>query len=252
MEEVNGREAYERLQKLLLEKKDKLRVMERQIDIDIQMAYFRKTSEVKENLPALSEILEASDKLFDPEVDIETKRTLLNQLASFEEVKCFRVLEKYMKDPDKALENWSYLAYQESLMTMESSLSEEDTVYISSGLGGKGSKLRYFVVMMSELREKELSQPEQTLILKEVKYQFDKNDTEFEEHTFYNAYFMFSCLIPIDVSIADLFEEIIANVNELGQVLSENFLITNVRRMSIDEVEEFIEKKIEEAHDEDE
>lgn len=252
MEEVNGRKAYEKLQKLLLEKKDKLRVMERQIDIDLQMAYFKKASDIKEKLPPLEQIINDSDKLFTPDFDIETKRNLLNQLASYEDVKCFRILEKYMKEPDATLANWSYLAYQESLMTMESSLSEEDTVYISSGLGGKGAKLRYFVVMMSQGRILPFDDSEKQLILKEIDYLFNRNSVEIEKCDFNDVYCSYTCLIPIDVSIAELFEQLIVNVNEFKNILSDNFLITNVRKMNMEEVVDFIEKKLEGKDNEDE
>jgi predicted Zn-dependent protease len=40
MNELQGDEAYEQLQKLLKEKHDNFRVMERQVNIDVQMAYF--------------------------------------------------------------------------------------------------------------------------------------------------------------------------------------------------------------------
>lgn len=252
MKEITGQEAYEKLQQMLEDKKDKLRVMERQIDIEVQMTYFEKASEVKSDLPKLEDALSKANQLFDSEVNIETKRRLLNVLASFEEVKCFRLLEKYMKKPDKQLSDWSYLAYQESLMMMESSLTDEDMIYISSGLGGKGNKLRYFVVMMTEDKKRSFQVKEQALILKEIKYQFEKFNTEFEEHNFYNAYFMFSCLIPIDISIANLFHGFIEQINEFGEIISDNFLITNVKRMSVDEIEEFIEKRLEETNEDEE
>ncbi len=252
MKAINGQEAYEKLQKLLIDKKDKLRIMERQVDIDVQMTYFEKGTKTKTDLPDLEHVLSRADDLYDKDVDLETKQSLLNQLACFEEVKCFRILEKYMKQPDKQLNDWSYLAYQESLMLIESSLTDEDMVYISSGLGGKDNKLRYFVVIMTDDKSRAFSPQEQRLILKEIKYQFDKYETEFETHNFYNAYFMFSCLIPIDVSIADLFHGFIELINEFGAVLSDNFLITNVKRMSVDEVEAFIEKRLEKTDYDDE
>jgi len=247
MKEISGQEAYEKLQKLLVDKKDKLRIMERQVDIEVQMSYFEKSTQTKKELPDVEQVLNRADELYNPDTDIETKRKLLNQLASFEEVKCFRILEKYMKKPDKQLADWAYLAYQESLMSIESSLTDEDMVYISSGLGGKDNKLRYFAVMMTDDITRTFSKQEQSLILKEIKYQFDKSDAEFEEHNFYNAYFMFSCLIPIDISIGALFHDAIEQINEFGAVLSDRFLITNVKRMSVDEVEEFIEKRLEEG-----
>ncbi|MEA1872812.1 MAG: hypothetical protein U9N51_00060 [Bacteroidota bacterium] len=252
MKEISGQEAYEKLQKLLVDKKDKLRIMERQVDIEVQMSYFEKSTQIKKDLPDLEQVLDRADDLLKPDVEIETKRSLLNQLASFEEVKCFRILEKYMKKPNKQLSDWSYLAYQESLMSIESSLTDEDMVYISSGLGGKENKLRYFAVIMTDDKSRVFSKQEQGLILKEIKYQFDKHNTEFEEHNFYNAYFMFSCLIPIDISIGELFHGVIEQVNEFGDVLSDSFLITNVKRMSVDEVEEFVEKRLEEGDTENE
>jgi hypothetical protein len=245
MNEISGQRAYEQLQKLLIDKKDKLRIMERQINLDIQMAYFEKAAKSKKELPDVETLLLNAQQLFNPIIDIETKRTLLHHLASIEDVRCFRILEKYMKKPDVNLADWAYLAYQESLMMMESALTEEDLVYISSGLGGKGSKLRYFVVMLSENMKDAFSNPQQSLILKEVIFHFNKVDAEFEEHSFHEAYFMFSCLIPIDIHIPELFNSVLKQINELGGILNEHFLITNVKRLSIDEVEELIEKRLE-------
>ena len=247
MKELNGQEAYEQLQKLLGDKKNSLRVMERQVDIEIQMAYFEKSKEIKSKLPDLDVALIDSEALFDEDAHIETKRKVLNMLAAFEDVKCFRILEKYQENPDKALNDWSYLAYQESLMKMESSLSDEERVYISSGLGGRGDMLRYFVVMLSNDFVREFKPNEQELIVNELKYQFKRQNAELEEYNFYSSYLMFTCLISINVGISDLFNETVKQVNEFGSVLHDSFLITNVKKMTVEEVEELVNKKIAET-----
>ncbi len=41
------------------------------------------------------------------------------------------------------------LAFQENKMLLESSLLDENQILISTGLGGKGMKLRYFTVMQT-------------------------------------------------------------------------------------------------------
>lgn len=245
MEELDGRKAYEQLQKLLNEKGKSLHVMERQVDIEVQMSYLKYSVEVKKNLPDVENVIDDSESLTSDDVDLEKKKLILSKLASFENVKTFRILETYMKNPSSDLTDWSYLAYQESLMLLESSLMDEERVFISSGMGGKGNKLRYFVVFMSNDMKRKFREEEQHLIFNELKYQFEKNNAELEENAFHLSYFMFSCLVPIEENITDLFSNITAEVNQFGEVLHEKFLVTNVKKLEISEIDKFIKNKIE-------
>jgi hypothetical protein len=111
-------------------------------------------------------------------------------------------------------------------------------------MGGKENKLRYFVVFMSNDMKREFREEEQQLIFNELKYQFEKSNAELEENSFHLSYFMFSCLIPIEENIADLFSNITSEVNQFGKVLHEKFLVTNVKKLEISEIDKFIEDKI--------
>jgi hypothetical protein len=244
MEELDGRKAYEQLQKLLNEKGKSLHVMERQVDIDVQMTYMKHSLKAKKNLPEIESVIEDSKNLSNDDIDLEEKKLLLSKLASFGNVKTFRILEAYMKNPSADLNEWSYMAYQESLTLLESSLMNEERVSISSGMGGKENKLRYFVVFMSNDMKREFREEEQQLIFNELKYQFEKSNAELEENSFHLSYFMFSCLIPIEENIADLFSNITSEVNQFGKVLHEKFLVTNVKKLEISEIDKFIEDKI--------
>jgi hypothetical protein len=251
MDEFEGHEAYEKLQQLLKEKRDNFRVMERQVDIDVQMKYFDAAKSTKENLPDAEEVFEQAEKhLNNPESDIESKKKALNQLASLEDVKAFRTIETYLKSPEEKLEDWAYMAYQESLMLMESAFSDEEKVFISSGMGGKGDKLRYFVVFLHGDLDSEYSDVQKTLIRKELSYQFEKENAELENNEFQKSYFLFTCLIPVQTNISALFKNIISEINQFGNVLSENFLVTNVKRLTVEEVDQFIEAKMKDALDE--
>ncbi|MFP4664836.1 MAG: hypothetical protein ACLFM1_10455 [Bacteroidales bacterium] len=250
MNELEGNNAYEKLQQLLKEKRDNFRVMEKQVDIDVQMKYFDAAKDIKENLPDAETVLsEAREKLNDPDTDTEEKKRLLSQLASLEDVKAFRMIEAWLENPDEELADWAYLAYQESLMLMESAFSDEEKVFISSGMGGKENKLRYFVVFLHGELDSAFSESQKNLIKKELSYQFEKEDAELEENEFQKAYFMFSCLIPIKTNITTMFKKVISEINQFGNILSDNFLVTNVKKLSVEEIDQFIDSEMQKALD---
>jgi hypothetical protein len=62
-------------------------------------------------------------------------------------------LKNSMKMRRISLKDWAALSLQESRMTLESSLLDENQVIISTGLGGKAKKLRYFAVIAAKRRE---------------------------------------------------------------------------------------------------
>ncbi|MFO7880220.1 MAG: hypothetical protein ACQES0_09640 [Bacteroidota bacterium] len=251
MNELEGNNAYEKLQQLLKEKRDNFRVMEKQVDIDVQMKYFDAAKDIKENLPDAETVLsEAREKLNDPDTDTEEKKRILSQLASLEDVKAFRMIEAWLENPDEELADWAYLAYQESLMLMESAFSDEEKVFISSGMGGKDNKLRYFVVFLHGELDSGFNESQKSLIKKELSYQFEKEDAELEENEFQKAYFMFSCLIPIKTNITTMFKKIIGEINQFGNILSDNFLVTNVKKLSVEEIDQFIDREMQQALDE--
>ncbi len=250
MNELQGDEAYEQLQKLLKEKHDNFRVMERQVNIDVQMAYFDAAKKIKEHLPKADVVLENVGKLYDDNVDVEEKKTLLNQLASLDDVKAFREIETFNEKAGENLGDWANMAYQESLIVMESAFSDEEKEFVSSGMGGKGDKLRYFVTFLHADLFEEFTDLQKNLIRKEVKYQFDKVNAELEDEDILGQYFMFTCLIPLEANISVLFRDIIDEINQFGYVLGENFLVTNVKRLSYEEVDKFIKEKMNDTFDE--
>jgi hypothetical protein len=250
MNEIQGEEAYEQLQKLLKEKRDNFRVMEKQVDIDVQMAYFDAAKKIKKKLPEADTILKNAKKLYDPDVEIEEKKIVLNQLASLENVKSFREIEAFSEKAGDELDDWATMAYQESLMLMESAFSDEEKVFVSSGMGGKGNKLRYFATFLHSDLFEDFTDLQMNLIRKEVKYHFDKAGAEIEEESFKNHYFMITCLIPIDINITILFRDIVNEVNQFGFVLAENFLVTNVKKLSYKEVDDFVKDRMRKVQDE--
>ena len=136
------------IQNVLNKKSIGFNVLEAQIDVEKQMEYFEYVKKLKKN-EVSDDILEQKDILFNPETDIEEKKRMLCELALLEDVKAYRTIEKYLENTDEELKDWAQLAYNESRMILESALLDENQIFISTGLGGKGQKLRSSVHWIS-------------------------------------------------------------------------------------------------------
>ncbi|NOZ45877.1 MAG: hypothetical protein GXO79_03755, partial [Chlorobi bacterium] len=149
MEINEGENIFDKLRELASQLDGNFNILENVIDVNVQMEYFKYSRNVKKDIDAKS-ILSKINNLFNENISISDKKHLLSQLASLDDVKAFRAIEKYMKNSDELLHDWALMAYQESKMLLESSLLDESQVFISTGLGGKGTKLRYFIVLFSK------------------------------------------------------------------------------------------------------
>ena len=265
---------YEKIQEIIGNLPGNFSILEEQIDIETQMEYFEFSKSDKKEINA-EEILKRKNELFSEDISLEDKKTLLVQLASIDNVEAYRFIEKFVKkaDIDNAfasrpsptfptdgagqvgtgqavqdrssikndIHKWAVLALQESRMLLESSLLDENQVFISTGLGGKGSKLRYFIVLLSNTNN-EFSEVHRKIIKSEFEFILKNYDAEVEKINFKHNFSTILCLIPLNISIQNVFEEIIKECNQYGNFLKSNFIVTNVKILSVKEISEFLEK----------
>ncbi len=239
MEEDN---IYKKIQEAISSLPENFSVLEEQIDVELQMEYFNYGRDLKTSFsPGI--ILQHQTDLFDPAVPLDEKKNLLVLLASQERVEAFRTIEKYAKNPDPELRAWSILALQESRMVIQSSLMDEQQVYISTGLGGRGQKLRYFVVMIGRENDMDYTPVQQKLLKNELEFAISKIDGELEEMSFQKNLAIAVMLLPVKSDIQGFFVNVINECNQYGDFVRQDIIITNVKRMSIDEIKLFVNRK---------
>jgi hypothetical protein len=239
MEEDN---IYKRIQEAISSLPENFSVLEEQIDIELQMEYFNYGRDIKTGFsPEM--ILQHQADLFDLSVPLDEKKNLLVLLASQEKVEAFRTIEKYAKNPDPELRAWSILAMQESRMVIQSSLMDEQQVYISTGLGGRGQKLRYFVVLIGRNDKEDYSPVQRKLVKNELEFAVNKNDGELEEMTFRKNLAIAVMLLPVKSDIQRVFSSVINECNQYGDFIRQDIIITNVKRLSISEITQFVNRK---------
>jgi len=226
---------------------DKFNIFEGTIDTETQTEYFDYVINKRKDLNE-DEIIKQKDEIFDKELDIESKKHLIANLASIPEVEVFRTLEKYAQNPDEELKFWIEIALQENKAFLKSDLLDEKQIFISTGLGGEENKLRYFIVLISNNQE-DFSDVQKRIISSEIQYFFKNNPSKLENVEFGKYFVTILTLFPLDANVQNIFSKIISEVNELGNFMSENFIISNVKALNLDETEELITKLLKKEED---
>ena len=225
-----------------------INIIEEQIDVDVQMKYFELGKSIKKSLKE-EDIEDYAVQLFDESTDEEEKKRILIMLAGIPHVKAFRQIEAFTEKVNGELTDWSRFALQQSKALIENDLLDKNSIFITSGLGGKNGKLRYFIALFAD--SKEIFKDFQHKIIKnETEGLFIENNIEIEEIQIINNFVRITALIPLQVLIPDLFRRLIDNMNEFGNFMSFNFLINNVKIMTPDEIHDFLEKEREKRKDE--
>jgi len=230
---------FDKIQEMLGKLPEKLNILQEQIDINLQMEYFKAAQKNREK--PVKNIIGKKDLLFTGELTKAEKKWLLLQLASIDNVEEFRTIERFVKEGDPELREWAVLAFQESRMIIESSLLDENQVFISTGLGGKGSKLRYFIVLLSK-NNQDFSEMQCKIIQSEFNFVFKQSDAELEKIDFLGQITTLLAIIPINVPIKDILTRAVDECNQFGNFIRDDFIVTNVKVLSINEIYDFLKK----------
>lgn len=232
---------YRKIQEALEKIPENFNVLEEQIDVQLQMEYFKFARKFRKG-KEVNRLTAQKSRLFDSEVTPLVKKKILVSLASSVEVESFRTIEKYLLDPDPGLKDWAILALQESRMLLQSSLLDEQQIFISTGLGGKGQKLRYFVVFLNN-EGKELTGMQKKLLRDELIFIVEKNEGEVEEFTEMMDYSSAVVILPLKAALKDIFRGIIDECNQYGNFLQDDMVITNVKRLNPVEIVEILNQQ---------
>lgn len=228
---------FEKIQELLGNFKGSYSVLQEQVDIDVQLEYFE-SSKKHRKLKSKKDPLFLIDKLNSSE-DLDQKKNILIQLASVDQVEAYRAIEMYQKNPDPELKDWATLAMQESRVLLESSFLDENQVLISTGLGGKGAKLRYFVVLIAK-KGVNFEDLHRKIIDNELNFIFHKYQSDLEEIQFTERFATVKALIPLNVSLNSIFNEVVDECNQFGDFLHSNVIVTNVKVLTFDEISDYL------------
>lgn len=240
---------YQNIQKALSDLPENFSILEEQIDVGIQMKYFEyvKTAREKENTEIY---FNNREELFDENVEESRKKEILTAIAAYNDVKAYRTLEQFVEKSEGEIKQWGILALQESRMLMHNSLLDEQQVFISTGLGGKGKKLRYFIVFIGQDENKMLTSTQQKLVKEELIFELKKHEGEFESMDFSEGFASSLVMLPITTAIQKVFQNVVEECNQYGGFLKKDVIITNVKIMSRSEIIQLVQENSKDKSDE--
>ena len=231
---------YEKIQEILGGNPGSLKILEQQIDIDLQVEYHECSRKVREDVEE-QWAMDQAKYLNEPGYSLQVKKEILARLATIDRVECYRIIEAYLDSPEKGLGDWSLLALNESRMQLESKILDENQVFISTGLGGKNHKLRYFMVLVTRTHL-DLSPTQQKVITNEFDFILQKYDAELEKISFSEYMASIVLLLPMNHSLKVVFQQAIDECNKYGDFLKDDFIVTNVKTLSFEEIKDYLER----------
>ena len=227
------------IQKFLENIPDKFDILEEGISLETQKEYIDHSHTFDRGELSEKETIGLGKILFHPKVPLEGKKKALALLAHLGTIVAFRQIEKYHNGPDKELKQWAALALQECKMFLSSSLLDENTGFISTGLGGLKNRLRYYFLILTSTgkpftkTQKDVIKNEFPIVCKDLNSVLETVDPA-------DTYVGVTVLIPMDVAIGTLVESGINKCNELGDFVFEHYYVTNHNIPDKSEIDDII------------
>ncbi len=215
----------------------KIKVLEAQIDVDLQISYYEISQKFRNDKSKIRDFEVLKNILNDENTLIEEKKAILAEMANIADVKAYREIEKLSETAGDELKDWVYLALNESRMSVESFLLDEEQIIVSSGLGGKGDKLRYFAVFSTQ-GEEDFTEVQKKIVEKELNFTFEKHDGLIENVQFHENFCMVTALLPIVATMEEIIPAVINDCNQLGEFVSYNIIISNTDILTVEQVKE--------------
>jgi len=226
---------YQNIQKAFENLPENYSILEEQIEIEIQMKYYEFSKKLSEK-DISNECFINRKQLLDDTVSVERKKEILSAIATVDDVKAYRAIENFVKENEGEIKQWAVLALQESRMLIQSSLLDEQQVFISTGLGGKGKMLRYYVVFINKNQSDLLNKTQQKLLRDELIYELKNSQGKFESMNFMDGFSTALVMLSLQIDIRKVFQNVIDECNQYGNFLEDNMIVTNVKVMSRSEI----------------
>jgi hypothetical protein len=229
---------YDKIQELLGNIPGNVTILEQQIDSDVQLEFYNYARKLEDCFDP-KEVLGRREALFGNDLTLDDRKQLLVQLANIDSIEAYYTLDKYMNGSQDQLKDWATLALQECRLLLKSKLLDKSQVLISTGLGGKGMKLRYFTVLLAS-NGKHYSAFEKKIVTEEVRFAIKKSKGELEQIQFDKELCTIISIIPLQIPVQFLFDELINECNQYGDFLNPDYIITNVKVLPNNQIRKMI------------
>ncbi|GHU65282.1 hypothetical protein FACS1894160_4350 [Bacteroidia bacterium] len=233
-----SKDAFSELQHSLEKFGGHLHILETKVPVENQMEFFHYIEKIRHAKEPMT-IDEQIALLNNQESPYLKKKNILASLSISGDVKAYRAIESYHEIHD---DDWTVMSLLQAKITLESEFSDEKKIFISTGLGGRGEKMRFAGLFKSK-RLENFSAYQKELIEKEFSYCLQKAGGQLENVAIENNYFTILLLINIHTNIKTVLEQAINECNQYGDFIDSGFLITNVKQFTEADIQKELYKR---------
>ena len=230
---MNKKEKSE-IENLLKSIPNDFRAMENKISTKAIDEYYEIANELKGKNKA--EIIQNQNKWRELKFSKEVKE-LLVYLSEIGDVKSYRKIEKIMKSGKSEILDFSYVALKFARLNLENNLFNEPIGFISTELGGKGNKLRYYFVVKSKDK---IEKEKESKLINELKNICNQDYSEIEEIENHGRYILVKILVSIDIAIGNIIEKL----TNKCVFLDEEYICDNVEKPTTKFIEKWMSNKL--------
>lgn len=184
-------------------------------------------------------IKNSKELLFDQKTSDEVKKKLLLLLGHYATKECFDILRKYLNNPNSNLKDWATLSIKEIQFKIDNEIYEDGRDIIMSPMGGKGEKLRYYVVIGSK-HNKSLDKNVKKDLKKDLSIITSKVNSEIESVKFGRTYILIEILIPINISVGKMIEDFLDITSRKKGILKYHYFVVNTHKITKNEIDEYL------------
>ncbi|MDR2385270.1 MAG: hypothetical protein LBD80_06380 [Tannerella sp.] len=242
----NRKDIFKQLNESFMNMEGQFHILEHRVPVEQQIEYFKFSNKVRKDILNMKEddYEKYIEELKSDESTKEDKKKFLSILAASKQVKTYRFLEKFAQETDSDLSDWAYMALMESRIILEFDLLGEKQIFISTGLGGKGNKLRFYSLIISSLKEP-FADYQKKIIREEATFALSREDCDLERININDNYVEILALVPVMINFKNVLENIIVECNQYGGFLREIYAITNVKEFDKEELTGIMKQYVE-------
>lgn len=210
------------------------KVIEFGIDFEVVKEYWELVNTLKEKLsPEL--LKEKAEKIH--ALTVEDQKELLSHLGRSGSIESYRNLERLMEEfEEEDMKKWAIVALQHCRVHLENDLLDEPIGFIATGLGGKGSKIRFYAVLFSK-------EPLRPAMISEIEASFRENAPDFnidiETVETLDDCILVKMLCPLNMQLSEIVDISIENY----PFIKEDYIATNMTKPTKELIKEWKNKK---------
>jgi hypothetical protein len=237
-------EVFKRFQNSLVRIEGHLHMVSSMIPAQTQAAYFHAVQQER-----LTRQRMGIGAVSESEAD-EAYRTLYNELSELNQKKhsiillvvdgtvlSYRRLEAYAGEATDELADWLQMALSEVSVSLQMEFSGEPHVLVASGLGGKGDRMRFFSLFLSN-GNLPFEGYQRRLIEKEFAYILPREGCEIERLVVGEKHVELLLFVPVSIDFFSIVSKVVEECNQYGNFLAPHIFVTNVKKMTETEIEQ--------------